>query len=65
MAQVANLRAWIRLRGGQKVDLFEKMAELASESGVLRSERLALWDCWCSSRNDRLRVASLATSSRS
>ena len=43
-AEAANLRAWIRLSGGQKVDFFEEMVELAHASGALRPDRLALRD---------------------
>lgn len=43
-AEAANLRAWTRLSGGQKVDFFEEMVELARASGALRPERLALRD---------------------
>ena len=42
--ETANLRAWVQLSGGQKVDFFEEMIELAYLSGALRSERLALRD---------------------
>ena len=40
----ANLRAWVQLSGGQKVDFFEEMIELAYQSGALRPARLALRD---------------------
>jgi hypothetical protein len=43
-AEAANLRAWMKLSGGQKVDFFEEMIELAYHSGALRPERLALRD---------------------
>ena len=43
-AEIANLRAWMKLSGGQKVDFFEEMIELAYYSGALRLERLALRD---------------------
>lgn len=43
-AETANLHAWIRLSGGQKVDFFEEMVELAHASGALRPDRLALRD---------------------
>jgi hypothetical protein len=43
-AETANLRAWMKLSGGQKVDFFEEMIELAYHSGALRPERLALRD---------------------
>ncbi len=42
--RTANLRAWMKLSGGQKVDFFEEMVELAYRSGALRPERLALRD---------------------
>jgi hypothetical protein len=41
-AELTNLRGWIKLSGGQKVDFFEEMIELAYHSGALRPERLAL-----------------------
>jgi hypothetical protein len=41
-AETANLRAWMKLTGGQKVNFFEEMIELAYHSGALRPERLAL-----------------------
>jgi predicted nucleotidyltransferase len=41
-AERVNLRAWMKLSGGQKVDFFEEMIELAYYSGALRPERLAL-----------------------
>lgn len=43
-AELANLRAWMKLSGGQKVDFFEEMLELAYRFGALRPERLALRD---------------------
>lgn len=43
-AELTNLRAWMKLSGGQKVDFFEEMIELAYQSGALRPERLALRD---------------------
>lgn len=43
-AETANLRAWMKLSGGEKVDFFEEMIELAYQSGALRPERLALRD---------------------
>lgn len=43
-AETANLRAWMKLIGGQKIDFFEDMVELAYQSGALRPERLALRD---------------------
>jgi hypothetical protein len=43
-AEIANLRAWMKLSGGQKVDFFEEMIELAYHSGALRPERFALRD---------------------
>jgi len=43
-AERVNLRAWIKLSGGQKVDFFEEMIELAYHSGALRPDRLALRD---------------------
>jgi len=43
-AEMANLRSWMKLSGGQKVDFFEEMVELAYHSGALRPERLALRD---------------------
>lgn len=43
-AERANLRVWMKLSGGQKVDFFEEMVELAYRSGALRPERLALRD---------------------
>lgn len=43
-AEAENLRAWTRLSGGQKIDFFEEMVELAHGSGALRPERLALRD---------------------
>ena len=43
-AETANLRAWMKLSGGQKIDFFEEMIELACHSGALRPERLALRD---------------------
>ena len=41
-AELANLRAWMALSGGHKIDFFEEMVELAWHSGALRPERLAL-----------------------
>lgn len=41
-AELANLRTWMALSGGQKIDFFEEMVELAWHSGALRPERLAL-----------------------
>ncbi len=41
-AETVNLRAWMKFSGGQKVDFFEEMIELAYHSGALRPERLAL-----------------------
>lgn len=43
-AERTNLRAWMRLSSGQKIDFFEEMIELAYHSGALRPERLALRD---------------------
>ncbi|MGB8378245.1 MAG: hypothetical protein WCE70_07260 [Rhodanobacteraceae bacterium] len=43
-AEVANLRAWMKLSGGQKVDFFEEMIELAYRSGALRPGRLGMRD---------------------
>jgi hypothetical protein len=43
-AEIANLRRWARLSGGQKIDFFEEMIELAYHSGALRPDRLALRD---------------------
>lgn len=43
-AETANLREWMKLSGGQKIDFFEEMIELAYHSGALRPERLALRD---------------------
>jgi len=43
-AEMANLRAWMKLSGGQKVDFFEEIVELAYRSGALRPERLTLRD---------------------
>jgi len=43
-AEIENLRAWARLSGGQKIDFFEEMIELAYHSGALRADRLALRD---------------------
>jgi len=43
-AEIENLRAWARLSGGQKIDFFEEMIELAYQSGALRADRLALRD---------------------
>lgn len=43
-AETANLQAWMKLSGGQKIDFFEEMVELAYHSGALRPERLALRD---------------------
>lgn len=43
-AEMANLRAWMTLSGGQKVDFFEEMIELAYHSGALTPERLAMRD---------------------
>jgi len=42
--ETAHLRAWMKLSGGEKVDFFEEMIELAYRSGALRPERLALRD---------------------
>ena len=49
-AEIANLRAWKKLSGGQKIDFFEEMIELAYHSGALRTERLALRDAGAGSR---------------
>ena len=35
-----NLRAWMKLSGGQKVDFFEEMIELGYDSGALARERV-------------------------
>ncbi|MGA9423110.1 MAG: nucleotidyltransferase [Rhodanobacteraceae bacterium] len=43
-AEVANLRAWMKLSDSEKVDFFEEMIELAYHSGALRPERLAMRD---------------------
>jgi len=43
-AEIANLRRWAGLSGGQKIDFFEEMIELAYHSGALRADRLALRD---------------------
>lgn len=43
-AEIANLRVWMTLSGGQKVDFFEEMIELAYHSGALTPERLAMRD---------------------
>ena len=43
-AELVNLRAWMKLSGGQKIDFFEEMVELAYRSGALRPERVALRD---------------------
>jgi len=32
-AETANLRAWMKLSGGQKIDFFEEMVELAYRRG--------------------------------
>ena len=42
--EMANLRVWMTLSGGQKVDFFEEMIELAYYSGALTPERLAMRD---------------------
>ena len=49
-AETANLRAWMKLSGGQKVDIFEEMIELAYHSGALRPERLAMRDMGAGSK---------------
>ena len=43
-AERVNLRAWMKLSVGQKVDFFEEMVELAYHSGELSPQRLALRD---------------------
>jgi len=43
-AEISDLRAWMKLSGGQKVDFFEEMVELAYHSGALRPDHLALRD---------------------
>lgn len=53
-AEIENLRRWARLSGGQKIDFFEEMIELAYHSGALRPERLALRDSQ-PNRKDELR----------
>jgi len=49
-AEIENLRAWARLSGGQKIDFFEEMIELAYHSGALRADRLSLRDAPSSNR---------------
>lgn len=41
-----DLQAWTKLSGGQKIDFFEEMVELAYYSGALRQERPALRVVW-------------------
>lgn len=43
-AERAQLRAWVELDTGAKIDFFEEMIELAYHSGALAPERLALRD---------------------
>lgn len=43
-AERAQLRAWVALEAGLKIDFFEEMIELAYNSGALAPERLALRD---------------------
>lgn len=43
-AERAQLRAWVALETGLKIDFFEEMIELAYNSGALAPERLALRD---------------------
>ncbi len=59
-AELANLRTWMALSGGQKIDFFEEMVELAWRSGALRPERLALRDITSADGdpNGRARAAS-------
>jgi hypothetical protein len=40
----AQLRGWIGLSSGEKVEFFEEMVQLAYQSGALAPERLALRD---------------------
>lgn len=58
-AEMANLRVWMTLSGGQKVDFFEEMIELAYYSGALRPERLAMRD----ESSDAMRDGSFAAES--
>lgn len=43
-AEREQLRAWMALDTGAKIDFFEEMIELAYQSGALSPERLALRD---------------------
>lgn len=43
-AERAQLRAWVALDTGAKIDFFEEMIELAYHAGALAPERLALRD---------------------
>ena len=36
-AETANLRAWMKLSGGQKIDFLEEMVGMAYHSGALQS----------------------------
>ena len=43
-AERAQMRTWVGLSAGAKIDFFEEMIELAYYSGALSAERLALRD---------------------